>query len=133
LSNDTSNWLWGDLISLSVPSDWIVNQTDDLIEITPPGDDGALHITILRRDKSESPSDAEARELVDGFVSQQAVVSSITYDAAGAHFSSRCDGQVMRWDVSAKVWQDLAILSSFCHTNGESAAAALIVSSIERA
>lgn len=114
-------YVWQDLVVIEIPDGWTLNEPGDLIELVPPGGDGALHISILERERTDPPSDQEARELVEWFRDRRGGEGKIDaeVDKNGASlartaFEVVTDGESVGWTVVAKVWSSLAVLASYC-------------------
>ncbi len=55
---------WAERLSLSAPSDWLVSDSDRMIELVPSSERGACHITVYDGD-FEPRSETEIRSWMD--------------------------------------------------------------------
>ena len=134
-------YVWKNLITADVPADWVINEPGDVIELVPPTEDGALHISILERDRDAPPRSEDARELVDWFKERRGADASTHVETGSdgipvgrAEFVVAEDGEPMRWLVVAKVWAPVAALVSYCsgpESRQRTAAVEEIISSIQ--
>jgi hypothetical protein len=115
-------WLWKGIFSLEVPEGWHVVETGDLIEITPPQPVGAAHISVLRRGRNGPIAYGEASELVSNFAHKQGgEAADLSEEAEESHWTARAEFETtdqtgeLRWDVEAHVWDERALVCSFCH------------------
>jgi hypothetical protein len=112
---------WEDNITLDVPDGWTLNEPGNLIELVPPDESGALHVTILERERRGEPKTNEAMELVQWFQSRRGADAKIAerYDGhvseAWATFDTAEDGEPMSWSVLSRVWPEIAVLASYSH------------------
>lgn len=123
-------WRWKGLFSMTVPDDWDVRELGDLLEFIPPDESGAAQISVLRRSREESDSPEVARELVENFMSKHNARSIVaepesknrrSATLATQSFISEDEFGQLFWDVTAIVWDDLAVICTYCHsgTSGE--------------
>lgn len=113
---------WEDTITMDLPDGWTLNEPGDVIEVVPPDDSGALHVSILERDRAEPPSLNEASELVAWFQRGRGADGKIEtfrddsgMPAARSRFTTAQDGEPMAWVVQSKVWPDVAVLATYAH------------------
>ncbi|HEY3351091.1 MAG TPA: hypothetical protein VGM13_15035 [Thermoanaerobaculia bacterium] len=118
-------YVWPGNISLDVPAGWQVKEPGDLIELVPSSGRGAMHVSILDRERSEAPTEQEARELAEWFRDRRGgdgeIVVAIEPDrlpSARTSFTVAEDGVPMSWTVYTKIWPERAILASFSSEPG---------------
>jgi hypothetical protein len=58
-------------LEADVPEGWTVRPTDDVIELVPPANDGAGHISTFWRDGGETAAPGEAVEILSGFAESE--------------------------------------------------------------
>lgn len=63
--------LLGPGLEADVPEGWTVRPTDDAIELLPPANDGAGHISTFWRDGAETAAPGEAVEVLSGFTASE--------------------------------------------------------------
>jgi len=109
---------WSGNITVDVPNDWTIHEPGNLIELVPPDESGALHITVLDRQRPGIPTREEAIELVNWFKERRGGEGRIETTTgseieARSRFDSADDGEPMNWIVVSKVWPDRAVLASY--------------------
>ena len=121
-------YVWPGKLSLQFPDGWHLSEPGDLIEVTPPDESGAAHISVFHRTEPGLPSTADARALVGWFAKRRGCgsveVDSFQHEGVaegGALFESVEDGIRTAWYVRAKVWTREAILASYCTAPGRAA------------
>jgi hypothetical protein len=112
-------------ISVDVPSDWALSESDDPIEFRPPGDDGALHLSIYRRVEPSAPPPLEEREKLESFVRQSggdpSCIETKEPGVATASFEVTSEEHEFHCDAIVKVWPERFVLGSyFCGRGGSS-------------
>jgi hypothetical protein len=110
------------VFSLALPDEWVLSELDDLVEIVPPGANGPLHISFMRRVRPGLVAEREAARLVlavaDGLGVSNAEVQELDL---GNHRFARTEvaaGERHRplfWDVAAHVWEQHALVASYSH------------------
>jgi hypothetical protein len=133
---------WEETITIDLPEGWTLNEPGDVIEVVPPDDSGAIHISIFDRDRPESPSIKEASELVAWFHRRRGAAAKIEtfrdesgVPAARSRFTAAQDGKSMAWRVQAKIWPAVAVLATYVHDPRVKKHAAVVdatLSSIDR-
>ena len=127
-------------ISFIAPSDWKVREVDDFIEVLPPEDEGALHISFLQKESESAPNENDAHTLIAEFAKNSNlftngdVRTSVFHNEARGlgNFRSRerSDHLPAIWIVASLVWPDRALQISFCTDTLESRTRAAVVSLI---
>jgi hypothetical protein len=109
---------------VEAPEDWTIAEPGDLIELLPPDEDGALHISLYKREAQGPPSEAEARSLLEWFcrnkgVEVEAEVGCRPGEArASCRFEIADADVVSEWQAVVLVWAHRAVLATY---NGEPA------------
>jgi len=115
-------WVWQGIFSIEVPEGWHVQETRDLIEITPPQPVGAAHVSVLTRKRNGPVGEGEASELVSNFAHKQGgEPTDLSEEGVESHRIARAEFETtdqeggLHWDVEAHVWAERALVCSFCH------------------
>ena len=136
-------WVWDGVFSVDIPEGWKVNEDGDLIEIVPPEPVGAVHISVLRRKREGAVRAGEASELAANFAERQGGAGVKPAERAEGHqriatleFETEIENAPDRlhWDVQVRVWNERALICSFCHDGRHMAvlsAASAMFSSIQ--
>ena len=113
---------WEGRLTVDVPEDWEVVEPGDLIEILPPDGTGALHISLYNRERTEPPTEAEARSLLEWFCRSKGGQPDFVIESrpdetrASCRFEILDDDDVVGWKAIAIVWIHRAVLATY---NGE--------------
>lgn len=114
-------WIWENTFSMDVPDEWKVREDGSVIEIEPPVPNGAVHISVLRRDLPHGVESGEASQLARDFARRQGItapriVERVEGDqhVAESHFETADSKGHYAWVVQAKVWPQRALVCSLC-------------------
>jgi len=113
-------WKWESRFIIDLPDDWEVREPGDTVELLPPHNGGAGHISYLLREREGPLSASELDELVAWFAEKRGQKPNIRhqqygpYMSAEAHFQTVEDDEAMYWDVCAVGWDNAVCLCSFC-------------------
>ena len=121
-------WIWGDIFTMEVPSNWEVHDRGEVIEIVPPNPVGAAHISVLKRTENGLVQPGEASRLASEFARKQGVKASAegetSHGAEGVSripFTTTDSGTLLFWVVVVRVWPARALICSFCHGGNQAA------------
>jgi hypothetical protein len=111
-------------ISFLAPPEWKVREVDDVIEVQPSDNQGALHISFLQRTIDSPPSEDDAYTLLESFarnsdlVSDDELTATTSVDEARTYgrFHPRRDNDETPaiWLLANVVWPDRALEISYC-------------------
>lgn len=123
-------WTWRDSFSASVPTTWKVKDDGDVVEIVPSRNDGALHITRMRKTNVSAPTSEEASTLVQNFarnnglrqekeITERKWVAGVSAEGrfesmVGAHDAPRF------WIVRSFSTESKALLCTYCYDDKSS-------------
>lgn len=106
---------------MDVPEEWKVREDGSVIEIEPPVPNGAVHISVLRRDLPHDVQPGEATRLVQDFARHQGILAPQIFEqleddqyVAKSRFEIADSKGRYSWDVQAKVWPRRALICSLC-------------------
>lgn len=118
-----TKYSFGDL-EFEVPSSWRVGEVDGAVEILDAEGEGALHLSLLRRTKTESLSESDARLLVDSFASNNGLAPDGSVCSTVQTSEARAIGPFrpirptaetpLHWLVGCVVWPNRAVRASYC-------------------
>jgi hypothetical protein len=111
-------------IEFEVPSLWGVSEIDGAIEILDAQEQGALHLSILRRTRTDALSESDARLLVENFASNNGLVPEASITSKMQASEARAIGSFrpirptqetpLHWLVGCIVWPNRALRASYC-------------------
>ncbi len=111
-------------IEFEVPSTWSVSEIEGAIEILDAERQGALHLSILKRTKTDAPSELDARLLVESFATNNGLVAKAPATATLKASEARVTGSFrpsqpteetpLHWLVASVVWPYRAVRVSYC-------------------
>jgi len=125
------NWSWAVLtkysledIDFETPGLWGVSEIDGAIEILDTHGQVALHLSVLKRTKTDALSESEAQLLVENFASNNGLVPEASINSKMQASEARAIGQFrpirpaketpLHWLVGCVVWPNKAIRASYC-------------------
>jgi hypothetical protein len=111
-------------ISFLAPKGWKVREVDDVIEVQPSDNPGALHISFLQRTIDSPPNEDDAYSLLASFARNSDLVSGDDLTATASvdearicgRFHPRCENKETPaiWILASVVWPDRALEISYC-------------------
>lgn len=118
-----SKYSLGD-VEFDVPSSWSVTETGDAIEILDAQAQGALHLSFLKRTRTDAPGESDARLLVENFALNNGLVPEGPVSSTTQELEARAIGQFhpstptsespMHWFLASVIWPDKAVRASYC-------------------
>jgi hypothetical protein len=121
-----TEWIWSGVMALDVPEGWRTEIDGHVLELVPPDDAGAAHISVLERTREEPPVPGEAAGLATSFAEH---VGELTGDVAERSDAERrvatatARGGGFLWWIEAHVTASQAFM---CTLNYEASAAHLV-------
>ncbi|MEV0286467.1 MULTISPECIES: hypothetical protein [unclassified Kribbella] len=106
--------------TMLVPEGWNASQDGRTYELTRPGEDGAVHVSVYDRDGSPLGED-EAGRLASRFIERAVVSDSVAVTVlkedqsqhrAVARFTSDGDGSAYAWLVFLVLWRERFLICS---------------------
>lgn len=108
----------------AVPSSWRVGEIDGAVEVVDAEGEGALHLSLITRTKTDSLSETDAQLLVDSFAYSNGLVPDGLISSTIQATEARAVGQFrpiqptvetpLHWLVGCVVWPNRAVRASYC-------------------
>lgn len=120
-----ARWEWKDRFSVEIPENWEVREPGDVIELVPPDNSGAGHISYLKRKSRDVHlKETDVKAVVEWFQKKRGASAPIRCGTgsktvtAVAHFETNDNTETMLWDVLAVGNDNAVCLCSYCYSAG---------------